>query len=208
MSQTATHEQPLAFTVEPSSHAVSDEHRAAILANPGFGKSFTDHMVLATWTRGQGWHDAKVTAYGPLQLLPSAAVLHYAQEIFEGLKAYRQVDGSIATFRPEANARRFQRSAARLAMPELPEELFLASIEALVDQDQAYVPSDPEESLYLRPFLFSTEVGLGVRPANAYLYVLIASPVGAYFPRGVKPVSVWLSTEYVRAGSRHPRVRR
>jgi len=126
-------------------------------------------------------------------------VLHYGQAIFEGLKAYRQADGSIATFRPEANARRFQRSAVRIAMPELPEELFLASIEALVDQDQGYVPSDPEESLYLRPFMFSTEVGLGVRPANEYLYVLIASPVGAYFKGGVRPVSVWLSTEYVRA---------
>jgi branched-chain amino acid aminotransferase len=137
--------------------------------------------------------------YAPIPMDPATNVLHYGQAIFEGLKAYRQADGSIATFRPEANARRFQRSAARLAMPELPEELFLASIEALVDQDRAYVPDDVEESLYLRPFMVSTEVGLGVRPANSYLYVLIASPVGAYFKGGVKPVSVWLSTEYVRA---------
>ena len=137
--------------------------------------------------------------YAPLEFDPAVMVLHYGQAIFEGLKAYRQPDGSVATFRPEQNARRFQRSAARLAMPELPEELFLASIEALVTQDEAWVPTGAERSLYLRPFMFSTEVGLGVRPASSYLYVLIASPAGAYFPRGVKPVSVWLSEDYVRA---------
>jgi len=172
---------------------------AAIQENPGFGKYVTDHMVTARWTEEAGWHDAQLVPYAAIPLDPATNVLHYGQAIFEGLKAYRQADGSIATFRPEANARRFQRSAVRIAMPKLPEELFLASIEALVDQDQGYVPSDPEESLYLRPFMFSTEVGLGVRPANEYLYVLIASPVGAYFKGGVKPVSVWLSTEYVRA---------
>ncbi len=172
---------------------------AAIQENPGFGKYFTDHMVTIRWTEDAGWHDAQLVPYAAIPFDPATNVLHYGQAIFEGLKAYRQPDGSIATFRPEANARRFQRSAVRLAMPELPEELFLGSIEALVDQDRAYVPSDPEESLYLRPFMFSREVGLGVRPANEYLYVLIASPVGAYFKGGVKPVSVWLSTEYVRA---------
>ena len=172
---------------------------AAIQENPGFGKYFTDHMVTIRWTEDAGWHDAQLVPYAPIPFDPATNVLHYGQAIFEGLKAYRQADGSIATFRPDANARRFQRSAVRLAMPELPEELFLASIEALVDQDQAYVSSDPEESLYLRPFMFSMEIGLGVRPANEYLYVLIASPVGAYFKGGVKPVSVWLSTEYVRA---------
>lgn len=172
---------------------------AAIQENPGFGKYFSDHMVTIRWTEDAGWHDAQLVPYAPIPFDPATNVLHYGQAIFEGLKAYRQADGSIATFRPEENARRFQRSAVRIAMPELPEELFLASIEALVDQDQAYVPSDPEESLYLRPFMFSMEVGLGVRPANEYLYVLIASPVGAYFKGGVRPVSVWLSTEYVRA---------
>jgi branched-chain amino acid aminotransferase len=126
-------------------------------------------------------------------------VLHYGQAIFEGLKAYRQPDGSIATFRPEENARRFQRSARRLAMPELPEDLFLASLQALVGQDADWVPSGEERSLYLRPLMFSTEVGLGVRPSNAYLYVLLASPAGAYFPRGLKPVTVWLSEDYTRA---------
>jgi branched-chain amino acid aminotransferase len=175
------------------------EEIRAIQENPGFGKFFTDHMVTIRWGEDAGWRDAQLVPYGPIPFDPATNVLHYGQAIFEGLKAYRQPDGSIASFRPDANARRFQRSADRLAMPELPEDLFLASIEALVDVDQAYVPSDPEESLYLRPFMFATEVGLGVRPANSYLYVLIASPVGAYFKGGVKPVSVWLSTEYVRA---------
>jgi branched-chain amino acid aminotransferase len=186
---------PRTLTASPRS---SEEIRA-IQENPGFGRYFTDHMVTIRWTEDAGWHDAALVPYASIALDPATNFIHYGQAIFEGLKAYRQPDGSIATFRPESNARRFQRSAARLAMPELPEELFLASIEALVDQDQAYVPNDPEESLYLRPFMFSTEVGLGVRPANEYLYVLIASPVGAYFKGGVKPVSVWLSTEYVRA---------
>jgi len=175
------------------------EEIRAIQENPGFGKFFTDHMVTIRWTEDAGWHDAQLVPYAPIPFDPASNVLHYGQAIFEGLKAYRQPDGSIASFRPEANARRFQLSAHRLAMPELPEDLFLASLDALVDVDRAYVPSDPEESLYLRPFMFSTEVGLGVRPANEYLYVLIASPVGAYFKGGVKPVSVWLSTEYVRA---------
>ena len=187
------------ITRTPTATPRTAEQIAQIQSNPGFGRFFTDHMVTIAWDEAHGWHDAQLVPYAPIQLDPATSFIHYGQSIFEGLKAYRQVDGSIATFRPEANARRFQRSAQRLAMPELPEELFLASIEALVDQDRAYVPSGSEASLYLRPFMFSTEVGLGVRPANSYLYVLIASPVGAYFPRGVKPVSVWLSTEYVRA---------
>jgi branched-chain amino acid aminotransferase len=187
------------ITRTPSSTPRSAEEIATLLADPGFGRVFTDHMVTIRWTEAQGWHDARLVPYGPIPMDPATNVLHYGQSIFEGLKAYRQPDGSIASFRPEANAARLNRSAARLAMPALPEELFLASIEALVDQDQAYVPDDPEKSLYLRPFMFSTEVGLGVRPANEYLFVLIASPAGAYFSGGVKPVSVWLSTEYVRA---------
>ncbi len=183
----------------PSTSPRSAEEIAAILENPGFGRVFTDHMVTIRWTEAAGWHDAALVPYSAIPMDPATNFIHYGQAIFEGLKAYRQPDGSIASFRPEANAARFGRSAARLAMPELPESLFLASIEALVDQDSAYVPDDPEKSLYLRPFMFSTEVGLGVRPANEYLYVLIASPAGAYFPRGLTPVSVWLSTEYVRA---------
>jgi branched-chain amino acid aminotransferase len=177
----------------------SAEERAAILAEPGFGRYFTDHMVRADWTATEGWSDGEVVPYGPLTLDPATMVLHYGQEIFEGLKAYRQPDGSIATFRPTANAARFARSAQRLGMAELPAELFVESIRALVDVDRDWVPTGPAASLYLRPFMLATEVGLGVRPANSYAYLLIASPAGAYFPRGVQPVTVWLCTEYTRA---------
>jgi branched-chain amino acid aminotransferase len=189
----------MSFSVEQSSRPRTAQERAEILAEPGFGKYFTDHMVRIDWTADGGWTDGAVLPYGPLALDPATMVLHYGQEIFEGLKAYQQPDGSIATFRAEANAARFQRSARRLAMAELPTELFISSVEALVDIDRAWVPSGGETSLYLRPFMVATEVGLGVRPSNAYAYLLIASPAGAYFKNGVAPVSVWLSTEYVRA---------
>ncbi|MGZ4600520.1 MAG: branched-chain amino acid aminotransferase [Oryzihumus sp.] len=197
----ATAPSTLEFTVSRRPDVLPDAEREAILANPGFGKKFTDHMVLATWTPGEGWHDGRVTAYGPISLDPSAAVLHYAQEIFEGMKAYRHADGSIWTFRPEANAARFARSARRLALPELPEADFLASLTALVEVDQAWVPSGEagEASLYLRPFMFASEAFLGVRPAAQVTYCVIASPAGAYFSGGVKPVSIWLSTDYTRA---------
>ncbi|HEY5031121.1 MAG TPA: branched-chain amino acid aminotransferase [Actinomycetes bacterium] len=187
------------IALKPTGTPLAAAERESRLAEPGFGRFFSDHMVTIAWDAGQGWHDAQLVPYAPLSMDPAIMVLHYGQAIFEGLKAYRQPDGGIATFRPEQNARRFQRSAHRLAMPELPEELFLASIEALVTQDQDWVPSGAEKSLYLRPFMFSTEVGLGVRPSSSYLYVLIASPAGAYFPRGLKPVIVWLSEEYSRA---------
>ena len=185
--------------LKPSSHPLADAERNAILGSPGFGRHFTDHMVTIKWTEGRGWHDAQLVPYAPLSIDPANMTLHYAQTIFEGLKAYRQPDGSVATFRPEANARRFQASARRLAMPELPVETFIEACDALVRQDKAWVPSEGEASLYLRPFMFASEVGLGVRPANEYLFLVIASPAGAYFSGGVKPVSVWLSEEYVRA---------
>jgi branched-chain amino acid aminotransferase len=187
------------FTRTPHPSPATPERIAEVLANPGFGMHFTDHMVTIRYNRTQGWHDAKVEPYRPITLDPAAMVLHYGQAIFEGLKAYRQPDGTVASFRPEANASRFRRSARRLAMPELPDDLFLASLRELVDVDRRWVPEQDEESLYLRPFMISTEVGLGVRPANEYLYVLIGSPAGSYFASGVRPVSVWLSTEYVRA---------
>jgi branched-chain amino acid aminotransferase len=189
----------LAFDRRPSAAPVAPERRAELLAEPGFGRIFTDHMVTMRYAEGRGWYEAVLQPYGPISLDPSTSALHYGQEIFEGLKAYRQPDGGIALFRPEANAQRFNRSAARLAMPALPEELFLASIRELVTQDAAWVPSRAEESLYLRPFMFGTDPYLGVRPSHEYLYCLIASPVGAYFPRGVQPVSVWLSTDFTRA---------
>ncbi|CAM5521535.1 putative branched-chain-amino-acid aminotransferase [Streptomyces spiroverticillatus] len=191
---------PTTIELKPSSTPLSEAEREAILANPGFGRYFTDHMVTIRWTEGRGWHDAQLVPYAPLSIDPANMTLHYAQEIFEGLKAYRRPDGSVATFRPEANAKRFQSSAHRLAMPELPVETFIAACDALVKQDEAWVPPHGgEESLYLRPFMIATEVGLGVRPANEYLFIVIASPAGAYFPGGVKPVSVWLSENYVRA---------
>ncbi|MEU1072610.1 MULTISPECIES: branched-chain amino acid aminotransferase [unclassified Streptomyces] len=185
--------------LKPSANPLSDAERDAILASPGFGRHFTDHMVTVKWTEGRGWHDAELTPYAPLSMDPANMTLHYAQTIFEGLKAYRQPDGTVATFRPEANAERFRASARRMAMPELPDELFIAACDALIQQDRAWVPSSGEASLYLRPFMIASEVGLGVRPANEYLFIVIASPAGAYFPGGVKPVSVWLSEEYVRA---------
>jgi branched-chain amino acid aminotransferase len=189
----------LTIELKPSANPLADAEREAILANPGFGRHFTDHMVTIRWTEGRGWHEAELVPYAPLSVDPANMTLHYAQTIFEGLKAYRQPDGSAATFRPEANALRFQVSARRLAMPELPVETFMAACDALVRQDKAWVPAAGEASLYLRPFMFATEVGLGVRPANEYLFIVIASPAGPYFAGGVKPVSVWLSEEYVRA---------
>ena len=192
-----TSELPFTRTSHP--HPATPERVAEVLAKPGFGQHFTDHMVTIRWNREKGWHDAEVGPYSTLALDPAAMVLHYGQAIFEGLKAYRQPDGSIASFRPEANAERFRASARRMAMPELPDELFLESVRQILAVDDRWVPAAEEESLYLRPFMISTEKGLGVRPASEYLYVLIASPAGSYFAGGVRPVSVWLSTEYVRA---------
>ncbi|WP_330330999.1 branched-chain amino acid aminotransferase [Streptomyces sp. NBC_00536] len=185
--------------IKPSSTPRSAAEREAILADPGYGRHFTDHMVQIRWTEGRGWHDAELVPYGPLSIDPANMTLHYAQTIFEGLKAYEQPDGSVATFRPRANAERFQASARRMAMPELPADLFVAACDALVEQDRAWVPDSGESSLYLRPFMFATEVGLGVRPASEFLFMVIAFPAAAYFAGGVKPVSVWLSEEYVRA---------
>jgi branched-chain amino acid aminotransferase len=188
------------FARTPNPTPVSAERRAEILAAPGFGQFFTDHMATIRWSVDAGWHDAAVVPYGPLSFDPATMVLHYGQEIFEGLKAYRRPDGSIASFRPEANAARFRGSASRLAMAELPDELFLASIAELLAVDHEWAPAaGGEDALYLRPFMLATEVGLGVRPASEYLYVLIASPVGPYFADGIKPMDVWLSTEYTRS---------
>lgn len=191
----------LEFTVSPNPTPASDEVRAEILKDPGFGVKFSDHMVTIDWTVEDGWHDAQVLPYGPISLDPGASVLHYAQEIFEGLKAYRHADGSVWTFRPEENAHRFQRSARRLALPELPDELFLESLKQLLALDSDWVP-DPqgEKSLYLRPLMISTESFLGVRSAQAVKFLLLASPAGPYFSGGVKPVDIWLSTKYARAG--------
>ncbi len=172
--------------------------RAAVLANPGFGTNFSDHMVSIDWTEAEGWHDATVGPRAPIALDPAAAVLHYAQEIFEGLKAYRQQDGGIALFRPQANAARFNQSAARLAMPALPEETFIELVRQLVAADRDWFPSVEGGSLYLRPFMIATEAFLGVRPARQYKYLVIASPAGNYFKSGAPAVSIWVS-QYSRA---------
>ncbi|WP_275436255.1 MULTISPECIES: branched-chain amino acid aminotransferase [Corynebacterium] len=190
----------LDYTITRTDNPTSAEELSEILANPGFGKHFTDHMVTIDWTEEKGWHNAQVRPYGPMTMEPASNVFHYGQAIFEGIKAYRQPDDSIATFRPDHNAQRFINSAERLAMPELPQEEFIESLRQLVEVDKDWVPeAGGEAALYLRPFMISTEVSLGVHPAKSYRYVLIASPAGSYFSGGIKPVSVWLSTDYVRA---------
>lgn len=193
-------EQRLDFAVTKNEHPATDAQRAEILAEPGFGKAFTDHMVSIDWTAEEGWHNAQVRPFGPVELSPATNVFHYGQAIFEGLKAYRHEDGSIVTFRPEQNAARMQHSADRLAMPQLPEELFIESLRQLVAVDEAWVPeAGGEAALYLRPFMIGTEETLGVKPSSSYTYYVIASPAGAYFTGGVKPVSVWISEDFVRA---------
>lgn len=192
--------QTLQFTRALNENAASDTARDAILADPGFGKHFTDHMVDICWSKMGGWHRPRVQPYGPISLDPAAAVLHYAQEIFEGLKAYRHADGSIWSFRPDANAARLNRSAVRMALPELPTEYFIDALKELIAVDGSWVPSAPDTSLYLRPFMFAKESFLGVRPAEKIAFYVIASPAGAYFKGGLAPVSIWLSTQYSRAG--------
>ena len=186
------------LTANPS--PVADDEREAVLASLHFGNAFTDHMAHARWRQGEGWGDYGVIPYGSLSLSPAAAVLHYGQEVFEGIKAYRHEDGSVWTFRPRYNAARLNASARRMALPELAEEDFVASLVDLVRADAAWVPSGEGESLYLRPFAFASEAFLGVRPAAVVDYYVIASPAGSYFPHGLEPVSIWVTTEYHRAG--------
>ncbi len=187
------------FEFQANPAPVEASERSRLLENPGFGKLFTDHMAMVRWSDELGWHDAKVMPRGPLLLDPATAVLHYAQEVFEGLKAYRLEDGGTALFRPLENARRFRDSAERLAMPLLPDELFLGSIEALVKADRDWIPTVDGSSLYLRPFMFASEAFLGVKPASEYLYLVIASPAGNYFKSGAPAVSIWVSDHYTRA---------
>lgn len=188
-----------AFPFDPNPQAVDAVRRAELIADPGFGRVFTDHMVTIRYTEGKGWHDAKVAARAPLTLDPATAVLHYAQEIFEGLKAYRLADGGIALFRPEQNARRFQQSAKRLAMPELPEDMFLQSCKQLVEVDRDWFPPVDGGSIYLRPFMIASEVFLGVKPSAEYLYMVIASAAGNYWKSGASAISIWVSEHYTRA---------
>jgi len=188
---------PIEFAHHPHPSPTAPEKRAAILRDPGFGRAFTDHMVTIRYSEGTGWHDAKVGPREPIAMDPASAVLHYSQEIFEGLKAYRTANGGVM-FRPEENARRFNKSAERLAMPSLPEAAFVEAVDRLVEIDRDWIP-EGEGSLYLRPFMFANEVFLGVKPSSEYLFIVIASPVGSYFKSKDSAVSVWVEQELTRA---------
>jgi branched-chain amino acid aminotransferase len=187
------------FSTTSTTQPTPAEQREEALYTPRIGKVFTDHMVTIQWTREDGWHDARVRPREPFSLDPASAVLHYAQEIFEGMKAYAQPDGTVALFRPEDNARRFNASAIRMTMPTIPETVFVEAIEQLIHVDSAWVPTGAGTSLYLRPFMFASESFLGVRPATQFTFCVIASPAGAYFKGGAKPITVWISEQYTRA---------
>lgn len=167
--------------------------------NLGFGKYFTDHMFIMDYNEGIGWHDARIVPYGPMQMDPATLVLHYAQETFEGLKAYPTSDGRVLLFRPEMNAKRHAISNERLCMATVPTDMYVKAIEELVRIEKDWIPTQPGTSLYLRPFVFACESAVGVHPSNAYKFVIIASPVGNYYPEGVNPVKIWVEDEYVRA---------
>lgn len=189
------------FSVTKNPNPVPDLEREALIANPTFGTHFTDHQVVVVWEEEKGWHSAEVLPYGPIMMDPSSSVLHYGQEIFEGIKAYRHQDGSIWTFRPTANAARLQRSAQRMALPEVPTEVFVDSLKQLIAVDGAWVPKpENEKTLYFRPFEIAAENFLGVRAAKRAEYRVIASPVGPYFTGGLKPVSIWIALDSARAG--------
>lgn len=198
-SQAIDETDPLCLAIEPASDPVPREERERRIADPGFGRVFTDHMALVEYDEAQGWHGARIMARGTFNLDPATPVLHYAQEIFEGLKAYHRPDNGAALFRPEANARRFASSARRLAMPPLPEEMFLESIRALVRADRDWIPAMEDGSLYLRPFMFASGAFLGVKPSSKYTYAVIASSVGSYFKGDNPNVSLWVTREYIRA---------
>lgn len=187
------------FDVVDHPRPTPPERITELLSDPGFGKYFTDHTAVVDWRDIEGWAHARVEPYGPIMLDPSASVLHYASEIFEGVKAYRHTDGHVYTFRPDRNAARMNTSAVRMSLPELDEELFIESLEALVVKDEAWVPSGSDRALYLRPFMFATEASLGVRPPSEVTYRVIASPVAGVFGPASKPTRIWVSREYTRA---------
>jgi branched-chain amino acid aminotransferase len=190
------------FDIRPSSRPATEAERVAALISPGFGQIFTDHMITLRWSAGSGWYDGRLEPYAPLALDPATSVFHYAQALFEGMKAYRQCNGAVSLFRPEANARRFNASARRMAMPELPEETFIQALELLITHEHEWVPSEDGSSLYLRPFMIATQRGLGFTlPSRSYLFCLIASPSAAYFGGGSRPkaFTVWLCENFTRA---------
>ena len=164
-----------------------------------FGKAMTDHMLIIDYDEGQGWHDARIIPYGPLQIDPAAKVLHYAEEIFEGLKAYRTADGSIQLFRIRDNIDRMNKSADRLCMPQIPEELAVAAIKKLVETEQDWVPREKDTSLYIRPFMIGLDAALGVHSSKHVQFIVVVCPVGAYYPEGLNPVKIYIEDEDVRA---------
>ena len=183
---------PVTYTKNPKTRP-TDESKL------GFGRSFSDHMFLMNYTEGKGWHDGRIVPYAPLELDPSCMVLHYAQEVFEGMKAYRWEDGSIHLFRPYENAKRMQNSNERLCMPAVPEDMFVEAIKELVSVDAEWVPHNPGTSLYIRPFIFATDAHLGVHASATYLFCIICSPSGSYYPNGMSPVDIYVESRDVRA---------
>lgn len=165
----------------------------------GFGKIFTDHMLVVDYTKGRGWHDARIVPYGPMSLDPAAAVLHYGQELFEGMKAFRGDDGKVRLFRPDANCKRMAEGAARICMESLEPELMDRYLREFLKVEERWVPHSPGTALYIRPTLIATEPFLGVRPSHTYTFFTILSPVGAYFSGGMAPVKIWVEPKYIRA---------
>ncbi|HJC72176.1 MAG TPA: branched-chain amino acid aminotransferase [Candidatus Ruthenibacterium merdavium] len=165
----------------------------------GFGNYYTDHMFVMDYTEGQGWHSPRIEPYHALSLDPAAMVFHYAQESFEGLKAYRTKEGKVQLFRPEKNGERLQSTHERLCIPTIPVEDFVQAVKTLVEVDRDWVPSAEGTSLYLRPFTIATEAHLGVKPSDSYQFLVIASPSGAYYEEGLNPVKIYVEDEYVRA---------
>ena len=180
------------------------ERTAAPKAKPdedklGFGQIFTDHMYIMDYNEGQGWHDPRIVPYGPLSLAPSAMVFHYAQEMFEGLKAYHTEDGRVLLFRPDRNIARARNSCVRLCIPPVPEDDFMNAIKTIVSVDKDWIPTKPGTSLYIRPFIIATDEHLGVHPSLSYKFIIILSPSGAYYASGLDPVKIWIEDDYVRA---------
>lgn len=165
----------------------------------GFGNYYTDHMFLMNYDEGKGWHDPRIVPYGPIELDPAAMCLHYGQEVFEGLKAYRTEDGRILLFRPDRNMARLNSSNERLCIPAIDEAFAVEAIKKLVSVDQDWIPTAEGTSLYIRPFIFATEAQVGVHPAQELLFAIILSPVGAYYPEGLNPVKIYVEDKYVRA---------
>ena len=165
----------------------------------GFGNYYTDHMFIMNYDEGQGWHDPRIVPYGPVSLDPAAMVLHYAQEVFEGLKAYRTADGKIQLFRPEKNMARLNVSCERLCIPKIDEEFAIKAIKTLVKVDEDWIPTEPETSLYIRPYIYATDAHVGVHAAKHLTFSIILSPVGAYYPNGIEPVKIFVEQKYVRA---------